>query len=235
MPYCSNCGAKLNDGVKFCSECGVIVIGINTQENNKYEDNKNKRKTVFDGEVHKCPGCGEVLDSFISKCLTCGLEIRSINSNNTVKELSIKLADIEKNRKSSRLPGMLKMYDASSMMSVNEIDEQKINLIKTFPIPNTKEDIFEFCLLAYSNIDSDAYSNHLRYSSKMVSEAWISKLEHVYEKSKLLLKGEDFKKIEEIYLNSKNKVGKTKKQNVLRNILIILCCFGIPLLIILLL
>ena len=30
--YCSNCGAKLDDGAKFCHECGTPVLPINTPQ-----------------------------------------------------------------------------------------------------------------------------------------------------------------------------------------------------------
>lgn len=209
MAFCSNCGAKLINGVKFCSECGAKVItqdkSVNRDINQNYQ-----RKTIFEGKVHKCPNCGEILNSFSGICPSCGVEIRNVDSNNSVKELSLRLAEIENKRKKSKIPSLFKMYNPASMVTINEIDEQKINLIKTFPIPNTKEDILEFCILAYSNIDEDSYTNQLRYSSKMVSEAWVSKLEQVYEKALLVCDDIYLKKVDEICQRSKKKIKSSK-------------------------
>ena len=35
-----------------------------------------ERKTVYEGQLHKCPNCGELLDAFRSHCSSCGYEIR---------------------------------------------------------------------------------------------------------------------------------------------------------------
>lgn len=42
------------------------------------------RKIVYDGEIHKCPNCGEVLESFISHCPACGLELNGKKVNATL-------------------------------------------------------------------------------------------------------------------------------------------------------
>lgn len=40
---------------------------------------------------------------------------------------------------------------------MQSIDEQKIDLIRNFSIPNTKEDVLEFIVLAAANIDLKVY------------------------------------------------------------------------------
>ena len=50
MAFCSYCGKELSAGAKFCFECGKPV---EMQE-------ETARKTVYSGEIHKCPRCGEV-------------------------------------------------------------------------------------------------------------------------------------------------------------------------------
>ena len=52
MSFCSKFGKQLAEDAKFCSECGAKVV-----ENN----NSTQRKVVYEGEIHKCPNCGEVL------------------------------------------------------------------------------------------------------------------------------------------------------------------------------
>ncbi len=68
MPYCTNCGKQLNYNDRFCSGCGSAV------EQNQENTN---RKTVYEGEIHKCPNCGEVINSFVSICPVCGFELNS--------------------------------------------------------------------------------------------------------------------------------------------------------------
>ncbi|MBQ8813280.1 MAG: zinc-ribbon domain-containing protein [Lachnospiraceae bacterium] len=165
-----NCGKELLDGAKFCASCGVAV-------DVPYKNEKEQRKTVYDGDLHKCPKCGEQLNAFVTICPACNYELRGTQVTSCVHELSLKL---EK----------------------TETDEQKIELISNFYIPNTKEDIYEFFILAYSNITAGGYG----------IEAWSVKLEQAYLKAKLAFgNSEEFKYIEELY----EKTNKTSARNEL--------------------
>lgn len=42
--YCKKCGVKLEDGVKFCSQCGEHLIEANGHENIKKREAKQKTK-----------------------------------------------------------------------------------------------------------------------------------------------------------------------------------------------
>lgn len=70
MAFCNNCGEKLNDEAKLCHACGASTYY------NEFTDNA-MRKTVYEGEIHKCPNCGEVINSFVSICPGCGFEFNS--------------------------------------------------------------------------------------------------------------------------------------------------------------
>lgn len=168
MSFCINCGHELVEGSKFCNNCGVTV--------NEFES-KIQRKSTFDGEIHKCPNCGEILDSFVIECPSCKYELRSMRATSCVHELSQKLEDAK------------------------SIDDKK-DLISNFYIPNTKEDIYEFFILAFSNISvgSDC------------EKAWSVKLEQAYLKAKLAFgQGDDFVYIQELY----NKVKKVLSRNLI--------------------
>lgn len=88
MAYCSNCGHQLVDDAKFCSECGTPVNNVVRSE----------RKVVFEGDVHKCPNCGEILNSFTVECPACGYELRNTGSSIGVQEFILKLEKIEASR-----------------------------------------------------------------------------------------------------------------------------------------
>ncbi|MBE6892612.1 MAG: zinc ribbon domain-containing protein [Ruminococcaceae bacterium] len=206
MAFCIKCGHKLPEGSKYCFECGTPVQSPNETSG---------RKFVFDGTIHKCPCCGEVLDSFTIKCPSCGYELRDTKTSNALKEFVSKLETIESSREKEK--SQFIFFKAFSSNTISKTDQQKINLIRSFSIPNTKEDIFEFMILASSNIDFKLYglgdNGVLTVSQKGVSDAWLAKFEQAYEKARLLFEGtEDFNSIYRIYkkTNRKLKIEKIK-------------------------
>lgn len=166
----------------FCINCGQeLAEGAKFCANcGKAVDgnsSNSQRKTTYDGEIHKCTNCGEVLGAFVSVCPSCGYEIRGAQSASAISKLAEKLEN------------------ATS-------EKQRIIIVKNFPIPNTREDIFEFMLLASSNFDSAYYATHLHEED--ISDAWLSKIEQCYSKAKLSFGGHpDFERIESIYLGIK--------------------------------
>ena len=180
MSFCVNCGEKLLEGAKFCPICGNK---IETTTNVKTE----QRKIVFDGEIHKCPYCGEPLMAFETTCSHCKKEIRGLQGASVIQEFALKL---EK--------------------TFNE--EQKISLIKNFHIPNTKEDIFEFMILASSNFDAQYYTTHLEVDD--ISDAWLVKIEQCYQKSKLALNNNDLYKITELYTQIKTNIKRNTSNKI---------------------
>lgn len=193
MGFCINCGQPLAEGAHFCSNCGVALGETNTEASS--------RKTVYDGELYKCPNCAERLDSFMTVCSTCGYELRGAKGASVVKEFAEKLEQIESvrieaNKFNSVMEGVFGKF--------NKTDEQKINLIRSFAIPNTKEDIFEFMILAASNIDLKLYGStdatDKSSSKRAISDAWLAKFEQAYEKAKFsFAMSPDFLNIKEIY------------------------------------
>lgn len=212
MSFCIECGRKLVDDAKFCDNCGSSVQKPHQEQ---------KRETVFEGELHKCPSCGELLKAFLSVCPLCGYEIRGGKSSKVVKEFSEKINEIESKRTpDSKFSSIMRSL---SLGSKSPIDEQILSLIRNFSVPNTKEDAFEFMILASSNINStalsannfsDAGANSIEELNMMKaqSEAWLAKVEQVYHKAKLSF-GEDadFIKIQELYDETTKSVRKAKK------------------------
>ena len=98
--------------------------------------------------------------------------------------------------------------------SLTKTDEQKISLIRSFAIPNTKEDLYEFLILSVSNIDVDSYENdnQLRNDArKAVSDAWKAKFEQAYQKAKLIFADDPkFTEIEKLHSNTNASINKAK-------------------------
>ena len=222
--FCRYCGIQLAEDAKFCSNCGKSTqeVTISNSENTKNSQPKQEnfihedyteRKTVYDGKIHKCPNCGEVLKSFVTTCPACGYEIRDANTPMSLHEFTTKLQEIEDSRPPKKI-GLKDIYVDTTM--INETDKRSISLIRNFTIPNTKEDLIEFLILASSNINIKSYQDYDRIteSQKAVSDAWMAKFEQAYEKAKIIFGNTpEFKGIQDIYDKKINEINKTKKLN----------------------
>lgn len=177
MPFCTNCGAKVADNTKFCTYCGAVVNYNNTAP-------QSSRETVYEGNIHKCPHCGQTLSAFIARCPSCGYELRGKVATDSVQSFYKDLAQ-------------------------TQTTIQKDHMIRNFPIPNTKEDIIEFMILASSNI--------LGEDEQDIYEAWLAKFEQVYQKALILFSGDsDFTKIQQIYDNCQTNINAEKLRKIRR-------------------
>ena len=159
----------------FCANCGQqLSNGAKfCSQCGSPVDMSPSSKTIIDSEIHKCSSCGAILNSFCVECPACGRELRGIQNSSLVRELALKLEN-------------------------EENYQQRLVVIRNFPIPNTKEDIFEFMMMASSNFDASMYASHLDEEDE--SDAWLSKIEQCYKKAKMVFNHHsDFQKIEEMY------------------------------------
>lgn len=231
MMFCPYCGTKLDDGARFCKKCGGSVsgnvpkTGISQQEQNEpLGENPTERKMVYEGYIHKCPNCGEVLDSFVVNCPTCGCELRGVTNSISVREFTAKLEEIERTRPTKR-SGFKRVREDPNTVSAT--DQKKISLIRSFVIPNTKEDMLEFLILASSNINLHRYNDFdtISESEKAISDAWQAKFEQAYEKAKLSFGDTpEFKKIHALYEKKTSEVEKSKKKRIYTEIGFIASC-----------
>lgn len=174
IKHCKNCGNLLNENAKFCDRCGAKVEPdyISVPNNSTFPDSA-QRQQCYEGAIHKCPNCGALIDSYTLKCPKCGYEVRGAQSGHPIQALSEKLQRARS-------------------------EQEKSELISTFYIPNTKEDIYDFLILAVS-LAGDTSCN----------EAWNAKLEQAYLKAKITLKSSsDFKEIQSLYKKAKKAHGK---------------------------
>ena len=178
----------------FCINCGQeLPEGANFCANCGKAVNtitSSQRKTTYEGEIHKCPNCGEVLRAFVSVCSSCGFELRGASSSHSVASFADKLENAQS-------------------------QEQRVSLIRNFPIPNTKEDILEFMILASSNFETKL--------DRTVSDAWLAKIEQCYQKGRLLFKDDAyFTGIQNAYDQAYEKIKNIEQQEKI-NQLQILC------------
>lgn len=218
MAYCRNCGTQLIDGAKFCQKCGYPVSDGNTKNT--------QRQHEFSGKLYKCPNCGEVLKSFELNCPACGYELRGAKATSAVKEFALKLEAIESRREYEKPRGLFAA--AAAQQRVSKTDEQKISLIKSFSVPNTKEDMLEFMILATSSMNMRTYDStntDISKSEKEINAAWFSKVQQVYEKAKRSYSTDNvFTEIQALYDGCSEEIKKAKKKakrkRVVENVLI---------------
>ena len=147
--------------MKFCEKCGSPLkdnAKFCSKCGEKVPVEDNQRKFVYEGIIHKCPNCGEIINSFELYCPLCGYEIRDSNASRAIRDFWDKLKD------------------------AND-ENEKITIIRNFPVPNNKEDIYEFMILASSNVD-DSLTEEL-------CAAWKTKVEQLLEKAILSFKNDD--------------------------------------------
>ena len=103
-----------------------------------------------------------------------------------------------------------KLRSAKAILSVKEFElklentksvDNRIALIRTFSIPNAKEDIYDFFILAISNIEAGGEE----------TDAWLAKLEQTYQKARLLFgSNSDFSYFQELYEKAKKQKSQMK-------------------------
>lgn len=221
MPYCSNCGEELSGKAKFCPNCGQPV---------GQTVNRNQRKQSFQGEIIKCPNCGEILDSFQTVCPSCGFEFRNAQSSNAVKIFEQKLEKLEENRQPDVIAGGLKGFLGLEKTQIDHTDEKILSLIRSFNVPNTKEDVWEFMILASSNINlsaisanesGDAGADSYEDLNAMLArnDAWIAKMKQVYAKARISFGSEEeFQKIQRLYNETLDAIEKAQKEKTRKKI-----------------
>lgn len=207
MAYCTNCGTKLVDGDVFCGNCGKRIEAaaapcepvspqapatpqapvppqatekpaIPTEESAPpVKERKSKSK------IERCPACGEIVDKNAVICPSCGYGIRDV-ADGSIALLSQKLDLIESKRPQKR------KKDENDTISAT--DERKISLIRSWPIPNSKDDLIEFAAMASGNCIAPPKLGIDRIAAEdALAEAWHSKFDQAYAKAEHLFGDSD--------------------------------------------
>lgn len=208
MEVCGRCGQPLVEGKKFCAECGAYVGVAGRKEEEKKEQ----------GGYRKCPGCGSTVGSFSTHCPMCGNEMGNVIAANSARELTEKLERISARKMTSAdyyppsddLSAEERLAERETAISDFEAakEKEKAELIVNFPVPNGREDLLEFMILASSNIDNTAGN------SRELIKAWMIKQEQIFNKARLSMgNGADFSHIKILYDKTQGKIAKRRKRN----------------------
>ncbi|MDR1933967.1 MAG: zinc-ribbon domain-containing protein [Spirochaetales bacterium] len=195
MAFCSNCGTQIGDGAKFCSSCGTPAGGGASASSAPAAPAAEKV-----GNIRKCPACGAEVSAMAAVCSSCGHEFSNVQIANSLQAFFEKIDAIdqevyakesEKGTLSSVLGGLGKLYGVSDWGGSTG-GKRKVALIEGYPIPNSKEDIIEFIVLATSKltgIKTTTMGRKLPASmmkdEHLLESAWKVKCEQAYNKAKL--------------------------------------------------
>ena len=245
MAFCSNCGHQLADGVNFCSACGNKVEVSHAAQDIQ-------RKTVYEGEIHKCPQCGEVIHSFVSICPACGLELsgkndsesflsfiekvdvceRQITCDSTVKSgwaswsNSAKIWWVVLNIFCTCIP--LVIYAVWPLITtkvepkLSPSEKQLASLIQNFPFPNDRKTVLAALVYIKEKI-SFASKGKIDRKSVYWMKLWCTKAEQLKAKSDMLFPNDEIVNRSYIdILNNQTQFNKVVKKKAALGIAIIL-------------
>ncbi len=221
MPFCTKCGNKLEDGDVFCGTCGTAVplVGIVGEGDEDEEPEpvaepepaaeaepaaKPEPKAAEpprESQVKRCPACGEVVSLNDFVCKACGHELRRV-TDGSINDLYRRLEQLEAARTKD---------EGETKDGIPRTDALKANAIRYFPIPNTKQDLLEFLVMAKAN-SQESDSDY----EEVVLEAWKSKFDQAYDKAEALFgEDEDFSKFEKIKGRSRKPSFSEKNRMIL--------------------
>jgi RNA polymerase subunit RPABC4/transcription elongation factor Spt4 len=181
MAFCANCGTKMDDGVKFCPSCGTPARGASPASP--------KPAAEKVGSIRKCPACGADVPSMTAVCPDCGHEFSGVNVSSSITAFFNKLQA---------------MSDKSLGIPFLGNDKKRIALIESFPIPNSREDILEFIIMASSqykplDVGFTLGTAYLRFVTLGIwpgpvinkyNKAWEIKISQAYTKGKIAFTGD---------------------------------------------
>ncbi len=209
MPFCTKCGTRLEDGDVFCGSCGAaaplasvynVEAKIEEKRETKPKPERKKPESETEDEtnisprearVKHCPACGEVISENETVCPSCGFMVRDV-STGSIALLSKKLELIENKR-----PEKKRKTDNDV---ISATDEKKISLIRSWPMPNSREDLIEFMAMASGNcIAPPKIGNDRIAAEDALAEAWKSKFDQAYVKAERLFgKADEFEQFREL-------------------------------------
>ena len=115
-------------------------------------------KSTKYGDVRKCPICGAMVPALAGTCPECGYEFSGIDANLSSKQLAEKLEQeaAKWDEKIEKKSGV----DVSVKTEQWNLRKNKQNalaqIVRSFPVPNTKADLFEFISMSRSSMLSES-------------------------------------------------------------------------------
>lgn len=162
------------------NELAVVVNGrLEKNRQQKKAADEKKRADSRIGSVLKCPQCGAVINRMMGKCPECGHIFTDISVGKSVKSLSEEL---------------------NRMNHLKKIMGGEKELIKNFPIPNSKDELIDL-MIFLKNFESE----------NVASTEINGKIKECIDRCRLLFK--DDSEISKIITECEDKIRKDKKSS----------------------
>ena len=149
-----------------------------------------------------CTNCGHQLADGAKFCFECGAEAKVDSS-----------IRVERSVNSKQLGTVQKFAAALARL---EIEDQIVE-VKEFIVPDNKEDLVAFFVLAASSINCERYNEvdgSLSPEERDLSDAWVFKFNQAYDKSLVTLIGSpEFNNICALYQKKTNEIVAAKNRN----------------------
>jgi hypothetical protein len=145
-----------------------VILDAKLHQKQSYRTQSTKEKT---GNIKTCPACGESVRAMEIKCSACDHEFVNVEANKSVSKLLEEIANIK--RHSSQID--------------HHIEQKIAGLINSTPIPNTKEDLFEFLSVCCAQADVDLMAR----GTGIMTSAWTTKAEEAFLKAKIAFKNDN--------------------------------------------
>lgn len=129
------------------------------------------------GDVRKCPACGAIVSGYQVKCLECGYEFTNVEANSSAQLLADKLVEVSRRRKDSVGKSIASMF----MPMGDSLTKEQVQIIETFPIPNTKADLLEFITSLEPRANVSTAGD---YNGEALARAYGKKLRECINKAK---------------------------------------------------
>jgi hypothetical protein len=135
-----------------------------------------EKKSQKEGDIKKCPACGASVKSFSSKCLECDHEFRDIRIVSSITEFYHEYKKIGEEIDEFK-PLAKSWFGRNNEKATHQmaVQTKQRDFVSNFPIPNTKEDIFEFLGLCIAN------------KNNFIIFSWKDKAKQILMKAKLTL------------------------------------------------
>ena len=154
---------------------------VELQKEEKEKAEKSAPKSNKYGDVRKCPTCGSLVPALATSCPDCGYEFAGIESNLSSQKLAAKIEQI--NQEYENKISSIKENSFEDDNKKWSLKKDNINaiaqVVKSFPIPNTKADLFEFITSMQTKMLSE-------FISKAEGEAYFTKYNEAIIKSKAM-------------------------------------------------
>ena len=120
------------------------------------------------GNVVKCPNCGAQVKGGSAVCTECGYAFSNVSANSSAEKLQAKLDEFnrrQEQRADSRGVVSSLMHGIGKELGGNkDTYKYKMDIISTFPVPNTRADLLEFLTMLQARANATGPRNGMGYA-----------------------------------------------------------------------